>query len=142
MVITEALRLYPPAWTMGREALAGCEIGGHRVPAGTILTMSQWVLHRDPRYFEDPEAFKPERWARGADGRSLAERLPKYAYFPFGGGPRLCIGNSFAMVEAVLLLATIAQQFRLTLVPGHPVVPWPVVTLRPRYGMKMALRGR
>jgi cytochrome P450 len=136
-VVTEAMRLYPPAWVMSRQATENCEIGGHRVAAGTVLLMSQWVLHRDPRFFDDPGTFAPDRWSDG-----LAKRLPRFAYFPFGGGPRVCIGSSFAMMEAVLLLATIAQQFRLTLVPGHPVVPWPVVTLRPRYGMKMALHRR
>src|SRR5262249_3397607 len=103
MVVTEALRLYPPAYIIGREAVEPSVVGGYAVPAGTTLLMSQWVLHRDPRYFNDPDSFNPDRWADG-----LAQRLPKYAYFPFGGGPRVCIGNTFAMQEAVLLLATIA----------------------------------
>ncbi len=137
MVISEAMRLYPPAWAIGREAIQDCEIGGYPVPAGTTLMMSQWVMHRDARYFDHPEAFRPERWADG-----LATRLPKYAYFPFGGGPRLCIGHAFAMMEAVLLLATIAQKFRLRLVPGHPIEPWPSITLRPKHGLKMMLHER
>jgi cytochrome P450 len=137
MVVTEALRLYPPAWTVAREALGPCEIGGHEVSRGTILMMSQWVLHRDPRYFEAPEAFRPERWANG-----LAKELPKYVYFPFGGGPRVCIGSGFAMMEAVLLLATITQQFHVALVPGRPVVPWPSATLRPRDGVPVVVHRR
>lgn len=137
MIVTESMRLYPPAWSIGRQPVEDCEIGGYRVPAGTHLLMCQWLMHRDPRYFERPTEFYPERWADG-----LALRLPRYAYFPFGGGPRLCIGNSFAMMEAVLLLATIARRYQLTLVPDHPVSPWPSITLRPRYGMKMTISRR
>ena len=107
-VIKESMRLYPPAWAIGREALEDCEIGGFHVPAKTQLFISQYVVHHDPRYFENPEAFAPERWAD-----DLEKRLPKFAYFPFGGGPRLCIGQSFARMEAALLLATIVQNFRL-----------------------------
>ena len=94
-------------------------------------------IHRSSRYFPDPEAFMPDRWADG-----LAKRLPKYAYFPFGGGPRICIGGGFAMMEAVLLLATIAQRFRLTLVPGHPIALYPSITLRPAYGVRVTLERR
>src|SRR6266550_3025034 len=104
---------------------------------GTTLFMSQWVIHRSSRYFPDPEAFMPDRWADG-----LAKRLPKYAYFPFGGGPRTCIGGGFAMMEAVLLLATIAQRFRLTLVPGHPIALYPSINLRPTYGVRVTLERR
>ncbi|MCA1728893.1 MAG: cytochrome P450 [Actinobacteria bacterium] len=137
MVVRESLRLYPPAWAFGREAVGDCEIGGYYVPAGTQLIMSQWVTHRDPRYYENPMEFRPERWAEG-----LADRLPRYAYFSFGGGPRLCIGQSFAKMEAVLLLATIAQQFRLYQAPGEQAVPQPSITLRPRNGMRMVLERR
>src|SRR5262249_27937488 len=101
-VVLEALRRYPPAYTIGREALAECVIGGYRVPRGTTILMSEWVVQRDPRWFHQPEEFHPERW----EG-DLAQRLPRYAYFPFGGGPRLCIGNTFALMETVLVLATI-----------------------------------
>ncbi len=94
-------------------------------------------MHRDPRYFEDPEVFRSERW-RG----DLAKRLPRFAYFPFGGGPRVCIGNQFAMMEAVLLLVTIARRFRLTLLPGHPVTPFSSITLRPRQGVRVRLERR
>ena len=99
--------------------------------------MSQWVTHRDPRYYKNPGKFRLERWAEGS-----AEAPPKYAYFPFGGGPRLCIGRSFAKMEAVLLLATIAQRFRLSLASGRPVMPQPSITLRPKGGTKMVLTRR
>lgn len=137
MILKESMRLYPPAYGVGREALKDCEIGGYLVPAGTQLFMFQWVVHRDERYFDHPEAFRPERWAD-----DLAARLPKYAYFPFGGGPRVCIGSSFAMMEAVLLLATIAQRFRLALVPEHPVALLPAMSLRPKNGIKVTLLKR
>jgi cytochrome P450 len=99
--------------------------------------MSQWVLHRDPRYWDQPERFDPTRWVG-----NLAARLPRFVYFPFGGGPHLCIGSGFAMLEATLLLATIAQRFHLALVPDQPVVLQPLMTLRPRYGMRMSLQER
>jgi cytochrome P450 len=137
MVILESMRLYPPAYGFGREAISECEIGGYHVPAGTTIFLSQWVTHRDPRFFENPLEFNPERWSN-----DLAKRIPKYAYFPFSGGPRQCIGNSFAMMEAVLLMVTILRAFRLDLVPNHPVVPQPSITLRPKYGMKMMLKKR
>jgi cytochrome P450 len=136
-VVREAMRLYPPLWAMGRIARRETELRGHRVPAGTVVIVSQWVMHRDPRFFGDPERFDPARWTDG-----LAKRLPRYAYFPFGGGPRGCIGSRFALLEAVLLLATIAQAFRLTLAPGHPVVPSPSITLRPAHGVRAAIRRR
>ncbi len=137
MVVTESMRLYPPVYTIGREPIADCEIAGYPVTAGTTLLMSQWVMHRDPRFYEDPLEFRPERWADG-----LARRLPKYAYFPFGGGPRTCIGNTFAQMEAVLILATMAPRFHFDLVPGHPVEPGPSITLRPRSGIRAVLRRR
>jgi cytochrome P450 len=136
-VVLEALRLYPPAYTIGREALAECVVGGYRVPRGTTILMSEWVVQRDPRWFDRPEEFRPERWQG-----DLAQRLPRYAYFPFGGGPRLCIGNTFAMMETVLVLATIAPRFRFTAVPDHPIVPWPTFTLRPRYGIPAVIAPR
>jgi len=132
MVIKESMRLYPPAWGLSREAAEECKIGGYRVPAGTQLFIVLLVLHRDPRYFEDPETFHPERWEDGS-----AKRMPKYAYLPFGAGPRLCIGSSFAMTEAILLLATVAKRFRLKLASEQPVIPQPSVTLRPGGGMRM-----
>lgn len=132
-VVKESLRLYPPAWGFGREALSDEEFGGYRVPAGTQIIVSQWVTHRDERFFENAAGFVPERWLDGS-----TDGLPRYAYFPFGGGPRLCIGRSFATMEAVLLLATIASRFRLRPV-GGPVVPRPSLSLRPDGGMRMSL---
>ena len=137
MIVNEVLRLYPPAWGIAREAVEDCEIGGYRVPKGSIVLMSQSVMHRDPRYFEDPDSFKPERWTNG-----LSKRLPKYAYFPFGGGQRSCIGNAFALMESTLLIGTIAQSYRFALVANHPVEPHAALTLRPRYGMQMVLHKR
>ena len=136
-VIKESMRLYPPAWAIGREALGDTAIGSYHVPTKTQMFISQYVIHRDPRFFEEPVVFDPSRWQ---DGRT--ERLPAYAYFPFGGGPRLCIGNSFARMEAVLLLATIARAFSLEPVPGETPVPQPSITLRPRGGITMKLSER
>lgn len=137
MVILESMRLYPPAYGFGREAISDCEIGGYHVPSGTTIFMSQWVTQRDPRFFDSPLEFRPERWEK-----ELVKKIPKYAYFPFSGGPRQCIGNSFAMMEAVLLLVTVLQEFHLDIVPNHPVVPQPSITLRPQYGVKVILKRR
>ena len=136
-VLTESLRLYPPAWGTARVAMEDHEIGGYYVPKGTGVSLTQWTMHRDPRWFADPEVFRPERWEDG-----LAKRLPRFAYFPFGGGPRQCIGNTFALMEATLVLATIAQKFRFRLVAGHPVVPLPSITLRPRHGIRATIEAR
>jgi cytochrome P450 len=136
-VVTETLRLYPTVWLLGREAIEPCEVGGYPVPVGRTIFMSQWVLHRDPRFFDEPLSYRPERWLDG-----LAKRLPRYAYFPFGGGPRICIGNAFAQMEAVLLLATIARRFRLRLEPGAVVAPVPTMTLRPKGGVPVTLERR
>jgi cytochrome P450 len=137
MLLRESMRLYPPAYAFARDSLADCEIGGWPVPGGSTVIMSQWVLHRDPRYWEQPEQFDPGRWAG-----DLASRLPRLVYFPFGGGPHLCIGSGFATLEATLLLASIAQRFRLALVPDHPIALQPLMTLRPRHGMPMSLHER
>ena len=138
MVIKESMRLYPPAWGVSREAIEACEIGGYRLPAGTQLLIVLWAMHRDPRNFQDPEAFNPARWEGG-----LAKKVPRYAYLPFGAGPRICIGGSFAITEAILLLATIARDFQLELVPEQRrVIPQPSTTLRPRGGIRMYLRKR
>ena len=133
-VVKESVRLYPPAWSLARTAAEDFEIGGYLVPAGSNVVMSQWIMHRDPRFFPSPEQFDPGRWFE-----EHTQRLPRFAYFPFGGGPRYCVGASFAMMEATLLLAAIAQRFRLRMVPGHKVVPLPSITLRPKYGIKMSL---
>jgi cytochrome P450 len=137
MVFTEAMRLYPPAWMMTRRTLVAYELGGYTLPVGTFIMLSPYVTHRQARLFPDPEVFAPERWAAPAETSH-----PKLAYFPFGGGPRQCIGESFAWMEALLLLATLAQQWQLRLVPGHRVVPQPLVTLRPKGGMPMTLGQR
>jgi cytochrome P450 len=136
-VIKESMRLYPPAWVMGREAIEECEVGGHRMPAGTTALMSQWVVHRDPRYHDNPEQFDPDRWTA-----EYEEGLPRFAFFPFGGGPRQCIGAGFAMTEARLILAAVAQRFRMELVPGQRVEPYASITLRPKEGIRMTLAER
>jgi len=125
-VVAETLRLYPTSWVIAREAITACSIGPYRVERGTVILMSQWVVHRDSRFFEDPLSFRPQRWAN-----NLAKQLPRFAYFPFGGGPRVCIGNAFTALEMVLLLATIVRQFRVTLAADATVLPHPSATLRP-----------
>jgi cytochrome P450 len=137
MVLAESMRLYPPAWAIGRLATVDCELGGYFVPKKSLVLVSQYVMHRDERYYENPLTFDPERWTPEA-----REARPVFAYFPFGGGPRRCIGEGFAWLEGILLLATIGQKWQLRLVPHHPVVLKPVVTLRPKHGMKMAVERR
>ena len=136
-VVTESLRFYLAAWGLARIAVEDHEIAGYPVRKGMGVAMAQWVVHRDPRWYNKPEEFLPERW----EGDFL-KTLPRFAYFPFGGGPRQCIGNSFAQMEAVLILATVAQKFRLRLVPGHPAVPLASITLRPRHGVRVTLESR
>jgi cytochrome P450 len=136
-VVTESMRLYSPVYVMGRQAARPTEVAGYPVARNVVVVMPTWIVHRDARWFDEPEAFRPERWA---DER--ARPLPRFAYFPFGGGPRQCIGNAFAMMEAVLVLATIAQRCRLTLLPGQRVTPTPYVTLRPEPGIRMVVARR
>jgi cytochrome P450 len=112
-------------------------VGGYYVPKGTQFFLVQWLVHRDGRWFDDPEAFRPERW-----DNDLIKRLPRCAYFPFGDGPRICIGNHFAVMEAVLILATIAQEYRLSLEPGQTLELLPSITLRPKHGLRMRLSAR
>lgn len=135
-VLEETLRLYPPAWSLARKALAEDDLGGYVLPASTIILMSPYVTHRHPAFWEEPERFDPDRFTP----ERVAVR-PRYAYFPFGGGPRQCIGNTFALMEAHLILATVAQRYRLRLVPDHPVEPQALLTLRPRDGLPMLLEG-
>jgi cytochrome P450 len=137
MVIDEALRLYPPAWGFSREALNQDEVGGFTVPRGWLVFVVPYVLHRLPAFWEAPDAFEPERFTTE---RTAAR--PKFVYLPFGAGPRQCIGNQFALVEAHLILGTLVQRYRLRLVPGHRVDPWPLITLRPRFGMHMVVERR
>ena len=129
-VVSESMRLYPPAWGMARIAIEDTEIAGYTIPKGCGVSLAQWVVHRDPRWFEAPLEFRPERW----EG-DLLKRIPRFAYFPFGGGPRQCIGNNFAVMEATLLLATLAQQFRISLMPGREIIPAASITLRPKTGI-------
>ena len=136
-VVTEAMRLYPPAWLHGRRAQAEYALGRYVAPPRSIVLMSSYIVQRDARYYTDPDTFNPDRWT--PDFRA---GLPKFAYFPFGGGPRQCIGESFASMELILLVATIAQQWRLRLVPGHPVVRQPLITLRAKHGMRMTVEQR
>jgi cytochrome P450 len=136
-VVSETLRLYPPASVLAREALTDVEIGPCRVSRGTTLAVSPWVMQRDPRFFASPDTFDPDRWTNG-----LASRLPPYAYFPFGGGPRLCIGRSLATMEAILVLASLARRYRFALLPDHPVVDQPIPTLRPKYGLRVKVCER
>jgi cytochrome P450 len=136
-VVRESMRLYPPAWGIAREALADCEIGGYHVPKGTQIFMIQWLVHHDSRWFDEPASFRPERW-----DNDLIKRLPRCAYFPFGEGPRICIGNHFAMMEAILILATIARRFRLTVEPGQALSLMPSITLRPGNSVRMRIAAR
>jgi cytochrome P450 len=124
---------------LGREPIEPVELGDYLLPAGLTIFMPQWTIHRDPRWFEEPETFRPERWA---PGRGLQEKLPRYAYFPFGGGPRICIGNNFALMESALLLATIARRFRVQLAHDAVVTPLPTMTLRPAHGVKVVVTRR
>jgi len=137
-VISESMRLYPPAWAIPRLAIEDHELGGYRVPKGTGIAAVPWVVHRDRRWYENPEQFLPERWESG----NLLKKNPRFAYFPFSYGARQCIGNMFALMEANLVLATIAQQFRFKLIPGHIVEPLASITLRPRNGLKVVAVNR
>ena len=137
MVFAESMRLYPPAWTMGRRVLSDYRVDKYVIPSGSIILMSPWVMHHDPRFYPDPYKFDPERWRPDA-----RDARPKFSYFPFGGGPRVCIGEQFAWMEGVLLIATIAQKWKMRLAPGHLVEPKAMVTLRPKYGMRMVIEAR
>ena len=137
LVLDEALRLYPPAHTLSREAIAADELGGHRIPAGATVYIVPWVLHRHRKLWDHPERFDPERFSP-----ERSANRPKMAYIPFGAGPRICIGAAFAITEAILILATIAQRYRLHLKPGHSVEPRGLITLRARNGMAMILERR
>jgi cytochrome P450 len=135
MVLEEALRLYPPAWIFERQAIAPDTLGGYPIEPGAIVAICPYVLHRHPDHWENPEGFDPERFRP-----ERAEKRPRYAYLPFGGGPRTCVGNHFAMMEVQILLAMIVREQRLELEPSHPVVLDPVITLRPKHGIKVRRR--
>lgn len=134
-VFSEALRLYPPAWLITRKALGEDELSGQLIPAGALIVISPYVIHRHPQFWEDAEAFLPQRFTNGNE-----RKIPRFAYIPFGGGPRLCIGNNFAMIEGVLILAAVTQRYRLELATSMPVQVDPLVTLRPHEGLPMRLR--
>ncbi|HEX9943597.1 MAG TPA: cytochrome P450 [Thermoanaerobaculia bacterium] len=136
-VLAESMRLYPPAWAISRRTVEPVSIGGYPVPAGSGVLVSQWVTHRDPRFFPDPLSFRPERWSA-----SFEAQFPRMAYFPFGGGPRICIGMGFAWMEGILLLATLGRRWTMRLVPGHRIEPFPRITLRPKSGVPVTLRRR
>jgi len=137
MVFAEALRLYPPAWAVGREAKEAFELGGVEIPAGAILLMSPYIVQRSAQWFQNPERFNPERWTPEA-----REERPKFAYFPFGGGVRVCIGERFAWMEGILAMAALAQRWKLRLKPDQRIDTLPLITLRTRYGMRMRVEPR
>jgi cytochrome P450 len=136
-VIQESMRLYPPAWAFERQAIEEDVVAGYAIPKKAIVAVSPFTLHRTPAHWDNPEGFDPDRFTpERSQGR------PKNAYLPFGGGPRLCIGNAFAMMEAQIIIASIMQRARLSLVPGHPVELEPVVTLRPKHGLRVVAQPR
>jgi cytochrome P450 len=136
-VIAESMRLFPPVYVIGREATTDVELGGYCVKRGYTVLMSQWVNHRDPKYFPEPEDFRPERWANG-----LVKRLPKFAYYPFGGGQRMCVGNTFALMEATIILAAVGQRYRFTLDPDAVIGLKPQITLLPTNAIPVTLYRR
>ncbi len=136
-IVNEALRLYPPVWGVFRDCQEADELGGYVIKPGTVVLLSSWVVHHDVRFYTEPEAFWPERWEKQA-----VQQRPRYAYFPFGGGQRFCIGNIFALVEARLILATLAQKWRFTLVPDRPFELVPSITIRPKYGIQVVAQRR
>ncbi|MGA9152563.1 MAG: cytochrome P450 [Candidatus Nitrosopolaris sp.] len=136
-VFTESMRLYPPAWAVGRQAIHDCKIGEYTIPAGSTILMSQYLMHRDKRFFLEPERFNPDRW--NSDTRT---NLPRFSYFPFGGGPRACIGEPFAWTEGIIAIAIIARRWIMKLESGHPIALKPLATLRPKYGMRMKISRR
>jgi cytochrome P450 len=136
-VIKESMRLYPPVWALVRNPVKECEIGGYRIPAGSSVLMSQWVMQRDLRYYAEPERFNPDRWLN-----VRANEMPKFAYFPFGGGSRTCIGASFAMTEAALVVAAIAQRYTVRVLPDCSAEIVPTITLRPRHGIRAIVARR
>jgi cytochrome P450 len=131
------MRLYPPAWTIGRRAINDYKVDKYVIPAGSIILMSQYVMHHNSRYFPDPDLFYPDRWTKGAKSE-----LPRFSYFPFGGGIRGCVGEPFAWMEGILLIATTCQQWKMYHDANHKVELKPLITLRPKYGIRMKLERR
>jgi cytochrome P450 len=136
-IVRESMRLYPPAWTLGRQAINDYNLDGYVIPAKSIILMSQYVMHRNPKYFPEPDLFYPERWTR-----ETRIELPRFSYFPFGGGIRGCIGEAFAWMEGILIVATVCRRWRMLHESNHKVELKPLITLRPRYGMKMQLEQK
>jgi cytochrome P450 len=136
-VFRESMRLYPPAWTIGRQAINDYKVDKYVIPAGSIILMSQYVMHHDSRYFSEPDLFYPDRWTKEAK-----LQLPRFSYFPFGGGIRGCVGEPFAWMEGILVLATICREWKMHHDRDHRVGLKPLITLRPKYGMRMKLERR
>jgi cytochrome P450 len=136
-VLAETIRLFPPVWSIGRLATEEHELGGYTIPAGAVVIVSPYLIQRDPRWYPDPERFDPERWTEEAQ-----EKRPKFSYFPFGAGPRVCVGESFAWMEATMILSTMARKWRMRLVKDHPVDLDPKITIRPTFGLSMHLERR
>ena len=141
-VIKESMRAYPPVPVLGREATEDTVIGDYLIPRNTVVIISQWVMHHSPEYFDEPEAFKPERWLEMPGKQPLEKQLPRGVYFPFGDGPRICIGKGFALMEAVLILATIAQKYQFNFESGDEIIPQSSITLRPEHGILATLKVR
>jgi cytochrome P450 len=139
-VVAESMRLFPPAYVIGRRALSEYRIDDYVIPPRSLVLVSQWIVHRDPRWWPEADTFRPERWLPG--GSALDPARPKFAYFPFGAGTRVCIGEQFAWMEGILALATFARRWKLRLVEGHRVVKQPIITLRAKYGMRMTTHAR
>jgi len=137
MVVAEAIRLYPPAWGIGRRALTEQKIWKYVVPANAIVLLSPFITHRDPRFFPDPDRFDPDRWTP-----EVKQARPQYAYFPFGGGPRRCIGEGFAWAEVILVLATLASRWRPRLATRNKVEAKALITLRPKNGVHVTIESR
>jgi cytochrome P450 len=137
MVLTESMRLYPPAWAIGRRAINDFEVNGYRIPARSMVLVCQYITHRDGRFFPEPEKFDPDRWLP-----DVASTRPKFSYFPFGGGTRICIGEQFAWMEGILVLATIGRRWRATYIGAAPPDVHPQITLRPKGPLEMVLSRR
>ncbi|MGZ5470793.1 MAG: cytochrome P450, partial [Nitrososphaeraceae archaeon] len=136
-VLTESMRLYPPAWALGRQAINDCKIGKYIIPSGSIILMSQYVMHRNPLYFPEPNTFYPDRWTD-----EFKKNLPRFSYFPFGGGIRSCVGEPFAWMESILISAIINRRWKMNIIPTNKVILKPLITLRSKYGMHMKITRR
>jgi cytochrome P450 len=137
-VLAESMRLYPPAWAIGRLSIEEHNFGGYQIPKGSLVLASPFVTHRDARFWAEPESFIPERWFE----MSIKDAGQRFVYFPFGGGVRRCIGESFAWTEGILAIATLASKWRFGIIPGQKIGLQPMITLRPKFGMKMQIKER